>query len=83
MTEQELIEEGFTKVDVYKDQSGDKEDYYYYNYHFKNGAMMYSSESDISTRSKWIVYFDDYPEPITDIIDVQTLIGLFNKWSKN
>ena len=30
MTEQELIEEGFERVDVLTEESGDKNDYYYY-----------------------------------------------------
>ena len=83
MTEQELIEEGFERIDIYKEESGNKEDYHYYRYQFDNGAILYSSESDVSTKNTWTVYFDDYQEVITDIEDVQTLIGLFKKWAKN
>lgn len=82
MTEQELIEEDFEKILISKEESGNKLDYHYYRYQLNSGYYLYSSDSEESTRNKWVVYFDEMKEPITDIEDVQTLIGLFNKWSK-
>ena len=82
MTEHELIEEGFEKIFVSKEESGNKIDYHYYRYQLNELYSIYSSDSDESTRNKWLVYFDEMKEPVSDIEDIQTMIGLFKKWSK-
>ena len=82
MTEQELIEEGFEKIFVSKEESGNKIDYHYYRYQLNELYSIYSSDSDESPRNKWLVYFDEMKEPVSDIEDIQTIIGLFEKWSK-
>ena len=80
MTEEELIEEGFERIDVPVKESGDKNDYYYYRLSVGNGFGLYSSESNNSPKNKWTVIFDEFADNITDIEDIQTLLALFKKW---
>jgi hypothetical protein len=80
MTEEELIEEGFTRIDILIEESGDKNDYHYYIFSFGNGFSLYSSENTDSPGNKWRVNFDEFSDNITDIEDVQTLLALFKKW---
>jgi hypothetical protein len=80
MTEEELIEEGFTRIDILIEESGDETDYYYYRFSFGNGFSLYSSENTDSPGNKWRVHFDEFSDNITDIEDIQTLLALFKKW---
>lgn len=80
MTEEELIEEGFTRIDILIEESGDKNDYHYYIFSFGNGFSLYSSENTDSPSNKWRVHFDEFSDNITDIEDIQTLLALFKKW---
>jgi hypothetical protein len=82
MTEEELIEEGFERIDVPVEESGDKEDYYYYRFSFSKGCDLYSSENNNSPKNKWKVTFEEFADNIVDIEDIQTLIALFKKWNK-
>jgi len=80
MTEEELIEEGFERIDVPVEESGDETDYHYYRYSFGSGYGLYSSESNNTLNNKWTVSFDECINNITDIEDIQVLIALFKKW---
>jgi len=80
MTEEELIEEGFERIDVPVEESGDETDYYYYRLSFGSGLGLYSSESNDSPKNKWRVIFEEFADNITDIEDIQTLKALFKKW---
>jgi hypothetical protein len=82
MTEQELIEEGFERVDVLTEESGDKNDYYYYSLELNPNFVLTSDESDEIVNSQWQVYCYEIDVTVKDIEDVQALIGLFRKWSK-
>jgi hypothetical protein len=82
MTEQELIEEGFERIDVLTEESGDKNDYYYYSLKLNSDFVLISDESDEIVNSQWQVYCYEIDVTIKDIEDVQVLIGLFSKWSK-
>jgi hypothetical protein len=82
MTEQELIEEGFERIDVLTEESGDKNDYYYYSLELNPNFVLTSDESDEIVNSQWQVYCYEIDVTIKDIEDVQVLIGLFSKWSK-
>ena len=82
MTEQELIEEGFERIDVLTEESGDKNDYYYYSLELNPNFVLTSDESDEIVNSQWQVYCYEIDVTIKDIEDVQALIGLFRKWSK-
>jgi hypothetical protein len=83
MTEEELIEEGFERIDVPMEESGDEEDYYYYRYAFGRGFSMISTENtESSKKNKWSVTFEEFVDNIVDIEDVQTLMALFKKCNK-
>jgi hypothetical protein len=82
MTEQELIEEGFERIDVLTEESGDKNDYYYYSLELNPNFVLTSDESDEIVNSQWQVYCYEIDVTVKDIEDVQALIGLFRKWSK-
>ena len=82
MRESELIEEGFKRVDVPVEESGDKTDYYYYKYNLGLHDILVSTSSTEASQKNWEVYLNENYFAIRDIEDVQTLIALFNKWSK-
>jgi hypothetical protein len=82
MTEIELQEEGFIRIDVTKEESGNKEDYYYYSYEIGKNQTITSSESDDSYGDRWKVYLYDLDYIIEDIVDLQTFIGLTKKWKR-
>lgn len=82
MKESELIEEGFERIDVLIEESGDPTDYYYFKLNLINNIVLTSNSSDEAGKKNWIVYLDDNNFMIKDIEDIQTLIALANKWSK-
>ena len=82
MTEIELQEEGFIRIDVTKEESGNKEDYYYYSYEIGKNQTITSSESDDSYGDRWKVFLYDLDFIIEDIIDLQTFISLTKKWKR-
>ena len=82
MKQQELIEAGFDKVIVTKEESGDKNDYYYYSYEINSDVILVSNESDEINNNQWKVYEHSWGVAMTDIEDVILIIDLFKKWSK-
>jgi hypothetical protein len=82
MKQQELTEAGFDKVIVTKEESGDKNDYYYYSYKINSDVILVSNESDEINNNQWKVYEHSWGVAMTDIEDVVLLIDLFKKWSK-
>lgn len=82
MKQQELTEAGFDKVIVTKEESGDKNDYYYYSYEINSDVILVSNGSDEINNNQWKVYEHSWGVAMTDIEDVVLLIDLFKKWSK-
>lgn len=82
MKQQELTEAGFDKVLVTKEESGDKNDYYYYSYEINSDVILISNASDEINNNQWKVYEHSWGVAITDIEDVVLIIDLFKKWSK-
>lgn len=82
MKQQELTETGFDKVIVTKEESGDKNDYYYYSYEINSDVILISNASDEINNNQWKVYEHSWGVAITDIEDVVLIIDLFKKWSK-
>ena len=82
MKQQELTEAGFDKVIVTKEESGDKNDYYYYSYEINSDVILISNESDEINNNQWKVYEHSWGVAMTDIEDVILIIDLFKKWSK-
>jgi hypothetical protein len=82
MTEIELEEEGFELVNVPKEESGDKTDYYYYSLKLNEHVTLTSSSDDESTRNKWKVFCYEIGLAIDNLEDLQCLISLFSRSSK-
>ena len=82
MTEIELEEEGFELVNVFKEESGDKTDYYYYSLKLNEHVTLTSSENHESTRNTWRVFCYEIGLAIDNLEDLQCLISLFSRSSK-
>lgn len=82
MKQQELTEAKFDKVIVTKEESGDKNDYYYYSYEINSDVILVSNGSDEINNNQWKVYEHSWGVAMTDIEDVVLIIDLFKKWSK-
>jgi hypothetical protein len=83
MREEELIEEGFQKIIVSIEESGDKTDYYFYNLNLNNDVVLTSSTNEDSAIKNWVVYLNNNNIVIKNIEDVQTLIAIVKKCTKN
>jgi len=59
MTEQNLIDLGFKRVDVTKEESGFPNDWYYYIYYFTSGFSLISSDNEEAEKDGWCVEFFD------------------------
>jgi hypothetical protein len=58
MTEEELIELGFKRIDVLDEESQNGYDYYYYSYDKIPGITFLSCANDEAIAQKWIVYIE-------------------------
>lgn len=84
MTEEELVKEGFARVDVPKIESGDKTDYYYYTYKFDNGWTIVSCANDDAEDNSWGVVLDHVDDVyVTDMTELIVLINLVKSWLKS
>lgn len=82
MTENELIEAGFERVDVPVEESGNKNDYYYYTLKVCEGFDLISDDSDDRPTSDWKVYCYEMNISIKKITDVETIVSLFRQFPK-
>jgi hypothetical protein len=82
MTEQEIIELGFEQRYISKEESGDKNDYWYYTYDIGDICLITSS-NDESGKKMWIVSLFDYSEVVfKDAEPVRDLIVILEKHCK-
>jgi hypothetical protein len=81
--EHELIEEGFERVDVLTEESGNENDYYHYQLSLNDDFTLISDASDEINNNQWNVYCYEIAVTLKDIEDIQTLISLHQKWRKN
>lgn len=78
MTEDVIIGLGFERVDVSKEESGDKNDYYYYTKDV--GKMSFiTNESDLLVNGQWVCRLFDYDVNISSEEDMKDLIRIFSK----
>jgi hypothetical protein len=56
MTEKELIDSGFNKIDVQDIESDNGYDYYYYSYEVFDNLILISNDSDRAQNDQWTVY---------------------------
>jgi hypothetical protein len=82
MKEQELITEGFERVDQLVEETGDQTDYYFYQLEINPDFVLMSDASDEINNDQWKVYCYESGIVIKDLEDVQMLIALFGKWTK-
>lgn len=77
MTEQDLIELGFKRVDVTAAESGYHEDWYYYDYDLKNHLSLISSDNNEAEKSGWYVeIFDVNGIKFTNVNNLHNFIWL-------
>ena len=60
MTEQELIDLGFTKTIITDEESNNGYDYYYYSLDLMEGLSLNSNDSDHTTTHGWEVHNYDW-----------------------
>ena len=83
MTEQELIDADFERVDVTDEESQNGYDYYYYKktINHTDDLVLISCDNDESKDGNWYVKNFDWPcVKITAIEDVKILEHLMQKW---
>jgi hypothetical protein len=81
MTEDNLIELGFEKIDVPVEVSGNQFDYYYYIYKLNEDINLVSSDNTESGKRNWKVSID-YWGTIETVEDVSIIIDLFKRIGK-
>ena len=59
MKEQDLIDLGFERVDVTKEESGCERDYHFYTYDFTEQLALMSNDSEEAESKGWFVEFFD------------------------
>ena len=74
MTEQELIDFGFSKVTITNAESDNGYDYYYYSLDLMEGLTLMSSESDNVKNDNWEVINYDWPQKHS--LDKETILYL-------
>jgi hypothetical protein len=81
MTEEDLINLGFQKVDVPDSESQNGYDYYYYKLQLMDDLVLVSSDSDTVRKNTWEVKnFDWLGARIRDRQSVEMLKQLTGKW---
>lgn len=83
MREEELIEEGFQRIDVLIEESGDKTDYYFYNLNLNDDVVLTSSTNEDSAIKNWVVYINNNNIVVKNILDLQTFIALIKAFIKH
>lgn len=73
MTEKDLINAGFTKVHVAKEESGDNDDYSYYLLEVTEGITLVSDSPIGDNGINWVVHSFELDK--ISIIDPQTLFN--------
>jgi len=82
MTEQDLIDLGFNKVEINNKESGNGYDYYYYGYKIFEDLYLNSTDSDKVTNDDWAVSNIDWPVFKLDTVGgVQMFIKMMSEHS--
>jgi hypothetical protein len=81
MTEQDLIDLGFEKIKVYKEESGAPIDWHYYIYNFAKVFSLISQASDEIVNDNWTVgvFESEGKIQFNDKSIVKLLIEIINK----
>lgn len=79
MKEQDLIDLGFEKIKVYKEESGMDNDYYFYA-HTQTGIEFFSNSNDEILSDDWFVsMFDNDLCRIFSKTEIELIIYIINK----
>ena len=82
MTEQELTNLGFAKVNVSEEESGSNA-YYYFDLDLTHYTSLISNSNDEALKNKWQVeLFQDDSIVFTDIKDLQLFIEIIKRNTK-
>lgn len=81
MTEDQLVELGFDKIMVPMEESGNDEDYYFYNYKLNDDINLVSTDNTESGKRNWKVSIDYWGE-LNSVEDISSLIDLFKRINK-
>lgn len=81
MTEDQLVELGFEKIIVPMEESGNTEDYYFYNYKLNDDINLVSTDNTESGKRNWKVSIDYWGE-LNSVEDISSLIDLFKRINK-
>lgn len=80
MKEQDIIDLGFERVDITKEQSGHEDDWHYYTYDFTSGFSLITQANDEVVDDKWVVeVFETSTIRFTDKKTIETLIKIITK----
>ena len=81
MKEKELIALGFNRKDVTAEESGEENDWYYYEINFGDGhlGLMSSSNDEVENDEWYVELFNENTIRFTDSSDVMTFIDLINR----
>jgi len=79
MKEQDLIDLGFQKNNVYEEEPGDKP-FFYFTYNITDELCLISSDNEQAERSGWYVELFDYENiEIKNLEDLKNLIGIIER----
>lgn len=81
MTENELVELGFEKVLVPVEESGAKNDFWYYNLDIGELSFISGDNEDSGTKMWMVQIFDNGPW-ISKFEDLEALITIIKKYTK-
>ena len=81
MKEQDLIDLGFERYDISAEESGEENDWYYYEINFGDGHLgLISSSNDEVENDEWYVeLFNENTIRFTDSSEVMAFIDLINR----
>jgi len=81
MKEKELVALGFDREDVTVEESGEENDWYYYEINFGDGhlGLISPSNEEVENDEWYVELFDENTIRFTDSSDVITFIDLINR----
>ena len=81
MKEKELIALGFDRIDVTAEESGEENDWYYYEINFGDGhlGLMSSSNDEVENDEWYVELFNENTIRFTNSSEVMAFIDLINR----
>jgi len=76
ITEKDLIEFGFERIDVSAEESGADADFYYYTIDIEDFCLMSRANDEVTDGGSWNVYIFDYQG--FEFTQVEQVAGMIN-----